>query len=1399
VNGDASAIPTDYGLAPILEHADRLGLLPGPWLQAGTSYIERLRAEALDLWSPVEFVLPHLLETAGNDSTAFARLTALAGDLILQLHESGVPRTRTEQYGIRAAASAVRDVDALVISLEVAIALAAGGHDPGWILQMTVPVLWDADADHDRFARRLEAILRTAFEMADLDVSPGYPFAVGLAGIVRHGEALSRHLEEWLTTIISMTGSLVRSSINPYPVLEYGLPGLGPDAGFPSGYVTEALEVARRLADRGVYPGNILQEGLAIPRACSTDSTGSALVIDEILTVARRLAESAIDPCFVLCRGFVQARTLLPDDGHGPAFLRFAALAEELHRNSHSLQPVFEEGLYALSGMEQDRPGIFRRGFALAEAIARTGHNPVRALTQGLPRALDALRSLPNGEEECFEWAYQLVDAGIEPSAALATALPEIVAVAGTDTEALRQLGETLFTLLESLAGLGLDYRSVLVHDRPDSVAEDSDTSGSFIRILELMDALVRRSAEVSADAAGRLIESLPAVARVADGSLWVLEESLQLCTRILAVKGNPVPFLAETVGPLLRVSRNNSQRFRDLGAAIADRSPMVPDDAWRAVAAVISASGDSVDDIERSIDHLLHALSVLRRDEGDGAVRVTCLAIVEAAPLATGTDEFGALLTAVVREVHRFRDHADRFDFWVDHGLPVQVTLAEGHLDRGVTAMHQIGEWCRRRDAPADRVLRSCAPGATQVAHGDLDVFLSVLESCDDLLSCLPDAGMTTRLTLSSIMNVVTAAEAEAHGQWRTAIGLARESVTGADPEYLQEFLDLFRNIERVLIRWPGAWNALLAPLVKAHGRHSRAYLDQIVRGTPNLVTGTDDLTVLREATVDRGVAAMDILYSVLVPLVRRGIVTGLAAERETILAFLREVPFRNPDLYIPYRDAMADPGTTREERRRIVGKLQDEYREILTAIRSGDVDEMTERSQLFFSAMTYLFPPSMSVPGNSYRGLYGAVPDRPEDVSRRIPDEADRRRGYALTRGGYHLRPGASAAEEVWEPLLAALSDDKESAHEPVARLGWDLLVLWGEGRIGRPGTKQRTWRRLAGPLRRFGEAIPRDTTSATDLLAVRRLFEDRMRDAVEEALVAARAEDPERYRRIVQDKLSPFCRVGPGLTSAVRAQLAAYRDGDLSGDVAIERLSRLLGSFAVDVRTILDAPAEGATDSGLREILESAGPRPIDPTAGNEVTRIHRELTGKEVQAMNRDLYGHGLHPGILVYRPASREVVVTFEVTKRRAHSVVGFVEGVCVAEDVDLWNDPDFLQVIIWDADGFCRGGVHLLFHQTTCGCMVMLPGINPANALLQQIDAEQFLDVAIDFARRIARVAGCHGVWIPADLAIASNRQPIREAIEGRKWPRLPIPAIRFAHSPFSYLIDDVYEVPCQS
>jgi len=114
-----------------------------------------------------------------------------------------------------------------------------------------------------------------------------------------------------------------------------------------------------------------------------------------------------------------------------------------------------------------------------------------------------------------------------------------------------------------------------------------------------------------------------------------------------------------------------------------------------------------------------------------------------------------------------------------------------------------------------------------------------------------------------------------------------------------------------------------LLAPLLKTQGWYSREYLEHLVWDAPQFFTSLEDLAVLREATVERGVAAIDILSSVLIPLVRGGIVAGLAEERETILAFLREVPFRNPDLYAPYRDAFSDPMITKEERRRIVGTL--------------------------------------------------------------------------------------------------------------------------------------------------------------------------------------------------------------------------------------------------------------------------------------------------------------------------------------------------------------------------------------------------------------------------------------------------------------------------------------------
>ncbi len=45
---------------------------------------------------------------------------------------------------------------------------------------------------------------------------------------------------------------------------------------------------------------------------------------------------------------------------------------------------------------------------------------------------------------------------------------------------------------------------------------------------------------------------------------------------------------------------------------------------------------------------------------------------------------------------------------------------------------------------------------------------------------------------------------------------------------------------------------------------------------------------------------------------------------------------------------------------------------------------------------------------------------------------------------------------------------------------------------------------------------------------------------------------------------------------------------------------------------------------------------------------------------------------------------REHELEFVISKKKEHGMVGFNMGVCVAPDAELWNDPTFMNVIIFD-------------------------------------------------------------------------------------------------------------------
>lgn len=468
------------------------------------------------------------------------------------------------------------------------------------------------------------------------------------------------------------------------------------------------------------------------------------------------------------------------------------------------------------------------------------------------------------------------------------------------------------------------------------------------------------------------------------------------------------------------------------------------------------------------------------------------------------------------------------------------------------------------------------------------------------------------------------------------------------------------------------------------------------------------------------------------------------------------------------------------------------------MTAIRSGAASREQERHPHFFSALAYVFPPSVSVTLQSYAQLYTEMPDRPQDVMERDPGLELRHRRYALDRGSWQLRAGAAINNRVWEPALAALRAAGAGGQSPEspATLGWDLLRVWSEGRLARAQVKAELWPRLLRLVQAAGVYLPQQAATAAQLQEIKRVFSDRLRDAVEEALLASRHEDRDRYERMIRAKMMPEARVGRGLAKSVWHQIEAYRGRLIGAEEAAQRLLRQLKAFAVAEVTLPEILDGVSSIDEVCVFLERAGPRQAGPQAGREVQRVHAALAGREAGAMQRELFGDSQRTALLEYRAASLELELTCEVTKRRIHPAVGFTEGVCVATDVTLWNNPDFLQVAFWDPDGICRGGMHLLIAESDGNRYLTLPGINPLSYLLEMVEASAVLSMASDYAWRLAQVWGLSGVWIPASPESHSNRQAVRDAIARRLWESRPVETIVFSHEPFAYSFAEVLVVP---
>ena len=95
----------------------------------------------------------------------------------------------------------------------------------------------------------------------------------------------------------------------------------------------------------------------------------------------------------------------------------------------------------------------------------------------------------------------------------------------------------------------------------------------------------------------------------------------------------------------------------------------------------------------------------------------------------------------------------------------------------------------------------------------------------------------------------------------------------------------------------------------------------------------------------------------------------------------------------------------------------------------------------------------------------------------------------------------------------------------------------------------------------------------------------------------------------------------------------------------------------------------------------------------------------------------------------------------------------------------MWNKETFSNVVIWSPEGQALGGMHFEIVEDGDNKYLTLPGINPNQKILKDVDPEKLLQIMIDFAKKAAQLVGADAVLIPQSASIHSNRDVISALI----------------------------------
>lgn len=1401
---------------------------------AVTALAQRLHALGVELWSPFRSSVPALALACQGDGERFARALESLGELVAVMQARGVDPVLTLQQGVPPLGhAAVGKPWAVLAGLELARDLASRGLDPKETLRQGLPALVPygegevhrgAPSGRPEFVACVAILGEALATLAAGGVGPHWPILAGVAAIAGLCRGDRARFERLMRELVALGLSLKSGPISPYPVIEYGVGEGLKNLGEVPWLADEALPLASALAAQGVNPHETLQ--LGVPALASVEPAFGR----EALAWALALALDGVDPGAFLGGCLVPLFSCTEDPERRRGLLE---------RSGRLLRALAAHGRRQLLAIREGLPGLFEFSpeevLDLAIELApRTDPGP--CLAHGVRTAAEVLRERPEDGRAVVAAARRLVRAGLDPWYFCQHGVLALVDVARDDGPLFRALVVELEALTVTLHELGQEPGRLLLYAiRPlaRSLRGDAPLFRAFTGGLrELVSELRARGI----DPGPSVCRGLPAVAEVAPGPAAV-ERAVALTRRLAAGGVDPSSLLERGLPALVRLAGADVAALDLLVAAAAT--------LWEALAANGRAPGNSH---AETIAHVSAA--------AEGRARPVALALAFGARVAKTLDPGPLLADAVPSLVAALREDETalegalaELERWLDRvqGEGLDLEAATAALPGLIAAMQPRAareEWpllldglgraltaLRAGGVSAATTLAPLARACALVGAGRASVVIATLEGALGRVLAARVAGADVPLLAENVariaarvagaregvfLDLLAAGEPLARRQGATApllsaLGLASRAARDDAGRFAASLAALVRIAERGLLRGekedelgpildrlgdlvdglPEAWADLILPLMVAQGVGAPRALAAIVH-LKREIKDEAALGLLRTIVTQQGVRAPDILFSLVLGGVRDGSIGSLGGEAATLLAFLEDMPLADPNYYAAYKRLLGDALAPTERRARVKA-LRGELDTLSAAIVRGEIDAEAEKSPLLPQVLAYVFPPAYTVGRTAYVELVRRFPDHVAHTAALHARGAAPEATLRLAQGGWRVRPDSAVVLAPWEPIAkAAVGAREDRSPVELGELGAALFAAWTDGELRKESLHATLLRDL---VRAGGQELPDLAPDPSTLLALREFVADDAREVIQAALRAHREADPVRYAERARAKLSPPRKVGQGLARVVGRTVAAARAGELEGSVAVERVERQLKGFELGSRGA--AALLELDEASLAVALAALAPAEVRIEIGQEHLRIHSDLFGPELAAMERELFGAQGATGKLEHHAATGPALeLRLQPTKRRAHSPVGFSEGVCTATDDKLWDDPRFIQTVIWGADGRCRGGIHLLVvGDEKSGEWLALPGINPSLDLLQTVGPKPFLDAALEWARGLAASMKLKGVWIPTHAGIVSNRAAIRDELEQRGDPVKQVATVEFSYSPYRYTFAEVREL----